>query len=63
MTPRIEAIKAAFRGCSNVPEVNACARDHESEVAALDADPKTRVFAIQIRNLAAYRRLVLIHHK
>ncbi|WP_323775984.1 hypothetical protein [Leisingera sp.] len=61
--PRVEAILDAFRGCTNVPEVNACARDHAEEVAALNADPETRVFAFQIRNMAAYRRLVLIHHK
>ncbi|MBY6055351.1 hypothetical protein [Leisingera daeponensis] len=63
MTPRIEAIKDAFRGCTSVPEVNACAKDHGEEVSALKADPATRVGAIQIENLAAYKRLVLIHHK
>lgn len=61
--PRVEEIQRAFLGCTSVPEVNACVRDHAEEVADLDKNPETRVFAIHIRNLAAYMRLILIHHK
>lgn len=63
MIRRVEAIKDAFRGCTSVPEVNLCARDHAAEVADLQTAPETRVFAIHIKNLAAYKRLVLMHHK
>ena len=60
---RIEAIKNAFRGCTSVPEVNVCARDHADEVAALEKNPATVLYAIHIKHLAEYKRQVLIHHK
>lgn len=58
MTPKVEEIKDALRNCTKVPEVNSCARHYAQDVAALsgDPDPDLRVMAIQIRNLAAWKR-------
>ena len=56
MTPKVEEIKEALRACTKVPEVNSCALHYAAEVAAMEADPEMRVMAIQIKNLAAWRR-------
>lgn len=53
---QIDRVKAELRACVTVAEVDACARAHGATVAALDADPDSRVYAIHIRNLAIWKR-------
>ena len=61
MTPDPAEIKAALRRCQTVPEVNACAIHYRDAVAGLkkSADQDLRTDAIQIINLAAYRRTAI----
>lgn len=61
MTPAVEAIKDAFRAAETIDDVNAAAFRNADAVKALAAskDRDKRVMAIQIKNLAAYRRIVL----
>lgn len=56
-----EQIKDALRSCTSVPSVNECAKQFAKDVARLTAgtqDDKT--MAIQIKNLASYRRKMLM---
>jgi hypothetical protein len=57
VTPQVERIKAAFRRCQTVGEVNACARRFSTEVQEMSEDPMLFVDAIHIKNLAAHMRL------
>lgn len=54
--PHIDGIKDALRACRTLAEVDACVRTHAAAVAALDANPGTRLHAIDIRHLAAWKR-------
>lgn len=62
MTPLVEEIKDALRACRKVPEVNACVLHYAADVAALEAFPDRdlRTMAIQIKNLAAWKRREII---
>lgn len=58
---KADAIKEALRRCQSVAEVNATARHFREDVADLDrkgGDDRTQ--AIQIRNLAAWKRQTLL---
>lgn len=61
VTPDVDAIKDAFRLAETLDDVNALDFRHADVVKALAAskDRDKRVMAIQIKNLAAYRRIVL----
>lgn len=65
MTPLVDRIKEELRGCTKVPEVNDCARHYAADVAKLaaDPDPDLRVMAIQIRNLAAWKRKDILNRE
>ncbi|MCA0204305.1 MAG: hypothetical protein LCH92_08185 [Proteobacteria bacterium] len=53
---RVEAIKDALRGARSVAEVNEAVRVHAAEVAEMAGCPVMGVMAIQIKNLAAWKR-------
>lgn len=57
----VDEIKDALRRCARVMDVNACARHYALDVAKLQRakDPDKRVMAIQIKNLAKYKRKML----
>jgi hypothetical protein len=56
---RIEAMKNTLRRCTTVAEVNAAARLLGKDVQEMSEHPTWAVYAIHIRNLAAYMRLTL----
>ena len=56
---RADEIKDLFRACTTVEQVNALARSIGPEVAEMADHPSQAVFAVQIRNLAAYKRMIL----
>lgn len=61
MTPLVDEIKASIRRCQSVVEVNEVAKRYAAEVAALDRQGgDLRVMALQIRNLAAYQREMIL---
>lgn len=53
--PRVIQIKADLEAAKTVAEVLEVADRHRAEVKALAAHPDTKVFAIHISNLKAYR--------
>jgi len=57
----VDEIKDALRRCERVMDVNACARHYAVDVSRLQRakDPEKRVMAIQIKNLASYKRKML----
>ncbi|KQI67977.1 hypothetical protein AN189_12930 [Loktanella sp. 3ANDIMAR09] len=57
----VDDIKSALNRCNSVAEVNATARHFAKDVRDLELSPKEtdRTMAIQIRNLAAYRRKMI----
>lgn len=60
MTEEVERIKAALRRCRSIQAVNLTARHYAGAVADLARQGgDMAVMAIQIRNLAAYRRLCI----
>ena len=59
MTPQVERIKDELRNCQYVEEVNHVARKHGATVSDMMESPTLRVMAIQIKNLAVYKRLTL----
>jgi hypothetical protein len=56
MNERVEQIKDEFRAATTVARVNEIAKRHRAEVADMEASPTLYPLAIQIKNLAAYRR-------
>ena len=59
MYKRADEIKDMFRACTTVAHVNALARSLGPEVAEMADHPTRGIYAIHIRNLAAYMRLTL----
>jgi hypothetical protein len=53
----VQQIKDAIMSCGKVADVNATAVHYHSHVKALERhSPEARTMAIQIKNLASYRR-------
>lgn len=59
MTPRVEEIMEALRGCRTIGAVNAVAKAVGGEVYDMMQDPVLYTMAHQIRNLAEYRRMCI----
>ena len=59
--PTVEEIKDALRACKTAPDVDRTAQHYGPAVKVLDNSPDRtdRTMAIQIRNLAAYRRKLI----
>jgi len=57
----VDEIKSALYRAPDAASVNATAVHYKKDVLALERsdDPEKRVMAIQIKNLAAYRRLCI----
>lgn len=57
----VDEIKSALYRAPDIASVNATAVHYKADVLALEQshDPTNHVFAIQIKNLAAYRRLCI----
>lgn len=56
MTPEVEAIKHAIESATTTEQIDALAKEHGAAVKAMAADPELAVMAIQIKNLAAWKR-------
>lgn len=56
----VDEIKDALTKAPDVASVNAVAVKFQKEVLAMQRDPKFKTQAIQIKNLAAYRRKGLL---
>tara|TARA_R100000808_G_C2114495_1_gene127563 strand:- start:482 stop:679 length:198 start_codon:yes stop_codon:yes gene_type:complete len=56
MTPKVDAIKSAIEAAGTIEEIDALAKEHGAAVTAMAEDPDLRVMAIQIKNLAAWKR-------
>jgi hypothetical protein len=59
----VDQIIEDLNRCKTVVEVNVTAKHYRDMVKAMDIDPKLRVRAIHIRNLAAYMRSGLMRDK
>lgn len=60
----VEEIKDAIRAAPNVPSINAAAKDFGPHVVILSQFSKaSKTMAIQIKNLAAYRRKELMREQ
>ena len=57
LNPEVERIKAAFRRCQTIAEVNACAVRFSTAVQEMSESPTLFVDAIHIKNLAQHMRL------
>ena len=59
MSRQVDEIIEALNRCKTVAEVNATAKHYAEAVAILEADPKMKVRAIHIKNMAKYRRMCI----
>lgn len=55
-SPEADAIIAALGKCKTLAEVDATARKEARAVHLMSLDPKLKVRAIHIKNMAAYQR-------
>ena len=59
MSRQVDEILDALSRCKTVAEVNATAKHYAQAVAIIEADPKLKVRAIHIKNMAKYRRMCI----
>jgi len=56
-SPEADAIIAALGECKTLAEVDECAKRNARGVHLMSLDPKLKVRAIHIKNMAAYQRM------
>jgi len=58
-----DEVKDALRACESIQSVNACAVQYAQSVVRMQKGSRVdKIMAIQIKNLAAYRRKMLREH-